>query len=585
VNADVCVGDDLPNLTTTETSSENPRHSAIFPAVTGLIRTRARTRVLGTQKARIAFGLAAIGLFAIAAGVIQQTQIGWNEQSHLAQVRAFDRGTAIIDPWQQKTGDKAYYRRHYYGDKAPGLAFLALPVYHVARYEKLTKGDVKVAHLLVVFVCVIPATILLLLAFRFVERSDAGRGAAVAITLGFATLILPFATILFSHVLSTTLGFAAFYLLWRQRDRGGGLGWILAAGVLAGYAVSTEYPLGLLAVLLGVYVAWRREPLRPLLAYGTGFSIGVLPLLLYDWWAFGGPFHLSYSYVAANSSGVLGFGAPSLRSAIKLLVSDRGLLVVTPVVAAGIAGIVILYREGRRLDALIAGTVAGAYFIYNACYYLPFGGGVPGPRFMITMLPFLALPLAAAYRRTPIATLSLAAISAAIMSVATVTGPILSTFISTHNWWRRLELQHWRTPYDTVWIFGVCGVLAVLAALKATPRIRIARLDLELAALGVASWLVLAHAGPALLHSDLSSGNVWGLLALVALGAALVCTITYRALGNTSAWLAALPLLVLALRRLDHTGVTFGAVAVSLALLTALVSPKRVLSRVRAGRV
>src|SRR5438270_287855 len=189
------------------------------------------------------------------------------------------------------------------------------------------------------------------IAFGWVERSEPGRGAAAAITLGLATLILPFATVLFSHVLSTTLGFAAFYLLWRQRDRGGGVGWIAAAGFLAGYAVSTEYPLGLLAVLLAVYVAWRRSPVKPLIAYGTGFVIGLIPLLLYDWWAFGAPLHLSYSYVAANSSGVLGFGAPSLRSAIKLLVSDRGLLVVTPVVAAGVAGSVILYREGRRLDA------------------------------------------------------------------------------------------------------------------------------------------------------------------------------------------------------------------------------------------
>src|SRR5579884_91723 len=589
---------------TTETLSAKAPRSAIFRAVTGLI-TRERNSAPGTRGTpaapgsssnghtritrsgrRIALGIAAIACFAIATGFIEQAQIGWNEQSHLAQVRAFDRGTPIIDRYQKKTGDKAYYHGHYYGDKAPGLAFLALPFYHVARTTHLVKiWDVPMAHLVVVFVCVIPATILLLLAFGWVERSEPGRGAAAALTLGFATLILPFATVLFSHVLSATLGFAAFYLLWRQRERGGGLTWIVAAGFLAGYAVSTEYPLALLAALLAVYVAWRRHPVKPLLGYGAGFVVGLIPLLLYDWWAFGSPFHLSYQYVAANSSGVLGFGAPSLRSAVKLLVSDRGLLVVTPVVAAGIAGIVILYREGRRLDAAISGIVAAAYFAYNTCYYLPFGGGVPGPRFMITMLPFLAMPLAAAYRRAPLTTLALAGLSAAIMSVATLTGPILSTFISTHNWWRRLELQHFRTPYDTLWIFAVFAPLAALAAWRASPRLlRFSRIDVELAALAIASWLVLAHAGPALLHADLASGHIWGLLALVALGVALVATVTYLATGHQAAWLAALPLLALALRRLDHSGVAFALIAGSIAALALIASPRGLVARVRAGR-
>src|SRR5205823_6144984 len=202
-----------------------------------------------------------------------------------------------------------------YSDKAPGLGLLALPVYHLARVTGLEKpSGVATVHLLVVFVCVIPAVIMMLLAFWLVERNDPGYGAAAALTLGLGTLVLPFTTILFSHELSTTLGFAAFCVLWRERQRGGGLVLIGVGGVLAGYAVSSEYPLGLLAVMLGLYVAWRSEPVKPVLAYGIGFLVGLLPLLLYDWWAFGSPLHLSYSYVAANSSGVLGFGSPSLRS-------------------------------------------------------------------------------------------------------------------------------------------------------------------------------------------------------------------------------------------------------------------------------
>ena len=43
--------------------------------------------------------------------------------------------------------------------------------------------------------------------------------------------------------------------------------------------------------------------------------------------------------------------------------------------------------------------IAAVYFVYNSGYWLPFGGGTPGPRFLIPALPFVALGLATAYRR------------------------------------------------------------------------------------------------------------------------------------------------------------------------------------------
>jgi hypothetical protein len=319
--------------------------------------------------------------------------IGWNEASHYAQVRAFDHGTPIIDRYRHTTGDRAVFRGHYYSDKAPGLALLALPVYHVLRAGGISRPRPTV-HVLVLFGSVLPAAVIMSLAYWLVQRRDPGEGAAVALTLGFATLILPFATLFFSHVLSACLRFAAYCLLWRERegreDGGSGgrrvdavdaadadgatgaaggpgrrYGLLAAAGLLIGYGISTEYPLALVAVVLGLYAMWGPNPLQAAIAFGAGALVGLIPLLLYDWWAFGSPLHLSYSYVAANSSGVLGLGGPSLHRAMELLVADRGLLVVTPVVAAGLAGIVILYREGRRQDALIPAAVAVAYFAYS----------------------------------------------------------------------------------------------------------------------------------------------------------------------------------------------------------------------------
>jgi hypothetical protein len=540
-----------------------------------------------TARSRVVLGVVAVVCFAIAAGAVYQHRFGWNEYSHFDQVRAFDHGTATIDKYRHNTGDRAYYDGHYYSDTAPGMGLFLLPAYHVAvATGAVPAAGISTMHLMVVFGCVLPATIILLLALWLVERRDPGQGAAVAITLGFGTLFLPFATVLFSHVLSACLGFAAFCLLWRERERRRGpersarLGLIVVAGMLAGYGIAIEYPLALLVAILGLYVASFRAPAKAVLAYGAGVVVGVMPLLLYDWSIFGSPFHISYESVAANSSGILGLGWPSLRVAVRLLVSNRGLFVVTPVVAAAIAGMVVLYREGRRRDALVPAAVAAAYFFYNICYYLPFGGAVPGPRFLITVLPFLALPLAAAYRKAPLATLSLALASAATMAAATLTLPILSIQQSTRIWWNMLTSGHFGTPDANVAVFAVFAVIAILLAVRATPKPSLRALarhrrDLELTALGLGSWFALRSAGPTLLGHDHLTGQAWGLAVLIVVGLVLIAVVVVVARGRGLAWIAGVPVVALAARRFDHTTVALCLAAISVAALLAFARSRR----------
>src|SRR4029453_6748794 len=100
-----------------------------------------------------------------------------------------------------------------------------------------------------------------------------GYGAAAAVLLGLGTLVLPFATLFFAHVLAAMLGFAAFWLLLRDRQSPGGTIWVAAAGVLAGLAVLVEFPLGIVAVGLAAYAG--RDRLAP---YAAGAVAWVLPL-------------------------------------------------------------------------------------------------------------------------------------------------------------------------------------------------------------------------------------------------------------------------------------------------------------------
>lgn len=428
---------------------------------------------------------AALAVFACACAVVVQTP-GWAQTSYMSLSKALSSGTAKIDRWHWQTHDVAYTNGHYYSVKPPGLSLATLPLYRaldaaggeriaraariraqsgggarwaarrvpVAQYgysrtraiaaRTAIADDAPMAWALGLLGVLAPAVVLLVLVARGAERIAPGTGAAVALALGAGTLVLPFSTLYFSHALSAMLGFAAFGLVWRERSRPGGLrpGGLALAGLLAGLAVVCEYPLGITAVIVGLYAlfAGRDGALRRALAYGGGLAAGVAPLLAYHWWAFGSPLHMSYAnavketgrsghaVLGLNDGGFFGITMPRPEAAFDLLFSGRGLLTLAPVLVLAAAGVVALARDrgGRhRAEALVVAAIALAYFVYNAGYWLPLGGGSPGPRFLFPVLPFLALGLAVAWRRWPAPTLALTAISATTMVTATMSVPMI----------------------------------------------------------------------------------------------------------------------------------------------------------------
>ena len=177
---------------------------------------------------------------------------------------------------------------------------------------------------------------------------------------------------------------------------------------------------------------------RRALSYGGGVAAGVAPLLAYQWWAFGSPLHLAYDNAVAktgysghaeiglNDDGFFGITLPRPDAALELLFSGRGLLTLAPILVLAIAGVALMRRDGRhRAEANTIVAIALAYFVYNAGYWLPLGGGSPGPRFLIPILPFLALGLAVAWRRWPAVTLALTVVSATTMVAATMSYPMI----------------------------------------------------------------------------------------------------------------------------------------------------------------
>ena len=186
----------------------------------------------------------------------------------------------------------------------------------------------------------------------------------------------------------------------RERDGPPSAMLLALAGLAMGYAFSSEYPTFFAAIVLGLFLLSRRDSLTPLGvlrrggAYVAGGLVGIIPLLLYNHYAFRSWTHLAYSDVPRQQKGFFGIGAPSLKVLATLLFDSRGLLTLSPMLIMGAIGTVMLYKRGRRAEALTISGICLCFLLYNSGYYLPFGGGFMGPRFLDTLLPFLAFPVA-----------------------------------------------------------------------------------------------------------------------------------------------------------------------------------------------
>jgi hypothetical protein len=420
------------------------------------------------------------------------------------------------------------------------MALVTLPFFELVKATGMrTTGDpTRVIWALHLWASALAGIGLVLLVLWLGNRLEPGLGLAAAATLGLGTLVLPFATLFFSHVLSAFVGFAAFALLFHEREGPQRLLLVGIAGALAGYAVAIEHPLVFVGFVLGAYAIARAGWLRRGLAYTAGVAAGIAPLLLFNTWAFRNPFHFTYedNLTAPGidpGRGFFGFGVPSPAITWDLLFSAMGLLVLTPVLALGVAGIVLMWRR-RRAEALVVAAVVTAYVLYNSSlrYFSPFGGLGP-PRYLLTLIPFAALPLALAYRRIPLTTLGLALVSAFQMVVVTATGALASY---DWEWLTRARAKQFAltaaslvnfTGWYTILPFLVACAVAVVAAFLGSrgADVRFGELPLAGAALGLWALAALASDNPN--GRPPATGYVLA-LALAAMGTVVVVALVAR---------------------------------------------------------
>jgi hypothetical protein len=377
---------------------------------------------------------------------------GWNQNSRLALVMAVvNQGTLSIDAYHERpgtdTGDKSLHGGHYYSDKAIGTALIGLPAYWalhplLERLADRPERQAGVARAVVTWAAVsLPVAAATLMLFAFAWRVSGERRAATLVAASglLGTPAWPFGTVLFGHATCAALLLGAFVLTrWLREGVARPAATATAIGLMLGLAAVTEYPPAVVVAMLGVYllVAVAGLPAgRRARCDVPAVVAGLLPiaaLLAYNAVCFGSPWTLSYAriagpeFVQVHERGVLGVALPHLDRLAYLTVHPvRGLFVQSPVLLAGLAGLVpMAMRPGWRLEAGLILAALLALLAINAGFPVWWGGRSFGARHLIPAVMLLCVPIAFLAPRWRWLVGALLALSIVQMAIPTITTPI-----------------------------------------------------------------------------------------------------------------------------------------------------------------
>lgn len=375
--------------------------------------------------------------------------ISWNEFSRFALTKSIiEENTLNIDSFYNETGDRSYYKNHYYTDKPPGMSFLATPIYKlweiVHRYynpqtpqdtfkEEMIYyvNDVAFTYypnpgsfelismfLITTFTSSLISALTVLLLYKISKyfTNNELQRILLASIYGLGTLAFPHSLVFTGHAVETFFGFLSFYLLFKFKKNPLQKRIPFLAGIFLGFGIVVGYSILLISIICLLYAMSIRKDYIYIFVIGT--SIGLLPLIVYNYSIFSNPLdfagrleyietisipqNLKKIYINQNS-GILStvqnfirLKSTSIPIILQILIfPSKGIFFYYPILIFSIIGIVYIYKKYRIESVLLL-----FLFILFICiipfqvliWWGAFSGF--GLRYLLPTIPFLMIPLA-----------------------------------------------------------------------------------------------------------------------------------------------------------------------------------------------
>ena len=352
-------------------------------------------------------------------------------------VAVVDDGSFEIGKYYKNTTDYAKIDGKYYSDKAPGVSFLAIPLYYglnlalklpivqsltdrLGRSEAfqstlratgsgVNEQKVKFALLLILSsfaLGVLPTALLCVLVYQFSKKVTGNEAASIigACSFGLLSHVFAYANVLYGHNLSACILFGVFSILFNldpslgvQHAKPISSLALFGTGLLLGFSVITEYTTVLVVGILFVYAAWvlwKRRQLPQLFWVALGGAIFVGVLMAYNATLWHSPFETGYKYSelwqAEHQTGFMSITFPHIAAMWGITFGIfRGLFILSPVMLLPLVGFVFWFRQ-RRLRAAFCVCTAStlAFFTFNSSSVMWSGGFTIGPRYLLPAMPF-----------------------------------------------------------------------------------------------------------------------------------------------------------------------------------------------------
>jgi len=220
----------------------------------------------------------------------------------------------------------------------------------------------------------------------------------LTVTLCFGTFLFPYLKTISRDVQLAAFLCASFYCLYSYKQEEKNTvqkkqRWIQNAGIFAGLGFLTKMTFLLNISFLALYLilisrseketfAWMKNLLRFLLPIAGAFSV----FFLYNYLRFGNILETGYS-------GGTTFPTPLYYGLYGLLFSTgKGIVVFAPITVLLLWATKNFFKNFRAEAIIIFSLLAANFFLY-AKYVAWAGDGSWGPRYLVSILPFVLLPL------------------------------------------------------------------------------------------------------------------------------------------------------------------------------------------------